>query len=183
MKRQASGSRESASSCGGRQHELRSGHGLSGGFALVEALVAAAILSGTLAAAVSAYLVAVRAAGENGDAVEALYLADEGVEAVRDLRDSGWSANIAPLPTGGTPFYLAWNGSAWATSVADTLIDGAFDRSVTLGSVYRDANGDIAQSGALDPNARRVTVTVSWRSGQASTSRSLSAYVTNLFNN
>ena len=154
----------------------------SRGFALVEALVAAAILSSVLAFSVGAYLLAAQTAGTNGPGVEATYLADEGVEAMRLLRDSGWSANIATL-TSGTPYYLSWNGTTWTTTSANTYIDGVFERSVTLSDVYRDANDDIAASGTLDPNAKQVTVTVSWLQGSATSTRTLTAYITNLFAN
>lgn len=153
------------------------------GFALLEALIATALLAVVLAGAIGALLITSQTGTGNGARIEATYLADEGIEAVRLMRDSGWDTNIAGLPTDGTAFYLEWDGSTWIATDTNTYIDGVFERSVVLSNVYRDGSQKIAASGDLDSNARKVTVTVSWREGDATSTRSLSAYITDLFNN
>ena len=153
-----------------------------GGFALLEALVASALLATVLAGAIGALLITSQSGTTGGARLEATYLADEGIEAARLMRDSGWSANIAAHTTG-TTFYLEWDGTTWLATDTNTYIDGVFERAVVLSDVYRDGNQQIAASGSLDSNARKVTVTVSWNVDGATSSRSLSAYITNLFSN
>lgn len=153
-----------------------------GGFALLEALIATGILAVVLASAVGALLLSSQSASQGGARLEAAYLADEGIEAVRVLRDSGWSANIAPQASG-TDFYIEWNGSTWVTTSINSYVDTTFERSIVLDDVYRDGSQAIAESGTLDNNTKKVTVTVSWSSGNSTSSRSLSAYISNLFSN
>ena len=154
-----------------------------GGFVLIEALVASSILVVVLAGALGALLISLQSASGNGARLEAAYLADEGIEAVRLLRDDGWDANIANLPIA-APLYLAWNGTTWVATSTNTYIDGVFERSVELSDVYRDGGGSIITgSSDLDEGTRKVTVTVSWMADGATSSRSLSAYITDFFNN
>ncbi len=152
------------------------------GFALVEALVAAAMLSTILAFSVSAYLLSAQIATSNGAGVEAAFLADEGVDAVRVLRDKSWSTNIATLSVG-TTYHLAWSGSTWNATTTDSYIDTIFERSFILSDVYRDGNSDIAASGTLDSNTKKVTVNVSWFQKGATTTRSFTVYITNFLKN
>ena len=153
-----------------------------GGFALLEALVSAGILSTVLAGAIGALLISTQSASTNGARVEAAYLADEGIEAVRILRDNGWGANIA----GHAPseaFYLEWDGATWVATTTNSLIDNIFERSIELADVYRNGSEQIAENGSLDSDTKLITVTVSWQSSDATSSRTLSAYITNLFDN
>ena len=152
------------------------------GFALIEALVSAAILSTVLAFAVGAYLVSTKTAGANGANVEATFLADEGIDAVRVIRDKGWSVNITPLTVNST-YYLTWSGSTWVATTTNTYVDNTFERKFVLSAVYRDANSDIAASGNLDPNTKKVTVSVSYLKGSATTTKTLVVYITNILNN
>ena len=149
---------------------------------MLEALVAAALLAVVLAGAIGALLITSQTGTGNGARLEATYLADEGIEVVRLMRDSGWSANIASQTTG-TAFYLEWDGSTWVATDTNTYIDGVFERAIVLSEVFRDGNQQIAASGALESDARKITVTVSWRENDATSTRSLSAYITNLFDN
>lgn len=152
-------------------------------FVLVEALVASGICAAVIAGALAAFLLATEAGSSNGKAVEANYLADEGIEAVRLLRDGSYSTNIAPL-TSGTTYYLGFSSNAWHATTTNAYVDGTFERSFVLGDVYRDASANITLSGGtLDSNTKKVTVTVSWSSGNGTSSRSLSAYLSNLFSN
>ena len=152
------------------------------GFALLEALVAAGILSTVLAGSIGALLISTRSASTNGARMEAAYLADEGIEAVRILRDNGWSANIASHASG-APFYIGWNGTTWVATTTNAFVDGLFERSVEFADVNRDGSQQIAPNGSLDSDTKKITVTVSWRSDDATSSRTLSAYITNLFDN
>ena len=155
------------------------------GFTLIEALVGAAILVACAAALFSAYALFLRGEFLNINKIQANLLAEEGIEAVRLMRDQSFSQNIAPIAAG-SPRYLNWDSSAsaWNASASDIFIDGIFERKIVFDSVSRDSAGDItASGGTIDPNARKVTLSVSWRAQTGTTTVSLAAYMTNLFAN
>jgi len=154
------------------------------GMGLVEIIVGVSILSLILIGIVSVFHAQFRAGLKNTKKIQAAYLMEEGIEAVRFMRDSGWTASIASL-TVDTPYFLTFDGSVWGTTVTETLIDGVFRRTVELGDVYRqDVGNDIEPDGAvpgttLDPNTKKVTSSVSWDAGANVASTTM--YITNLF--
>jgi Tfp pilus assembly protein PilV len=149
------------------------------GAGLIEVVVAAAILVIVVVGIASAHRLLIRSSRQVIYGTQAALLAEEGLEAVRVLRDSAW-ANIASS-TVDTSYTLVWTGSTWGLSASPTLIDGVFDRRVTFGSVHRNSDDDIAASGALDDDTYRVDVTVSWHTGFSTTSRTMSSYIGNIF--
>jgi len=152
------------------------------GIILIEALVAASILSLVLASAIGAFLLTIRTSLGNGADVQAAFLAEEGLEAMRILRDNSWSGNIASQTSG--DFYLAFDGTTWQATSINTYIDNAFERSITIFDVQRDGNGDIVtQGGAIDVDTKKVMVNVSWRTQSGTSTYSLSTYLTNMFDN
>ncbi len=153
----------------------------SSGLGAIEVLVGVAIITAALLGTVTVYsrfiIKAIRSVRE----VQAGYLLGEGVEAVRSFRDNGWASSISSLAVG-TPYKLFLSGSAWqATTTPVALIDGEFERTIMISSVARDGNDDIVSSGTNDPNTRKITVTLSWRAENATTTRQLSTYLSNLF--
>lgn len=153
------------------------------GITLVEVLVATAIILSFLIALISVHNTYLRSSFSNLDEIKATYLAEEGIEAVKGLRDASWTTNIAPL-VNGTSYYLVYTGTLWATSTTFALIDSKYTRKVVLSAVNRDASSDITTSGgSTDANTRKVNVTVSWSTGSATSTRSIDTYITNLFGN
>ncbi len=156
---------------------------LQKGITLVEVLVATAIILSFLIALISVHNTYLRSSFSNLDQIKATYLAEEGIEAIKGLRDTSWTTNIAPL-VNDTSYYLVFAGSQWATSTVPTLIDSKYTRKVVLSAVNRDTSSDITTSGgSLDSNTRKVNVTVSWSTGSATSTRSIDTYITNLFSN
>ena len=158
---------------------------LSSGFGMVEILVAVFIFSlilGSLIAATNTYL---SSAADNLKSTEAAYLAEEGVEAVKIIRDTGWN-NITAIPES-VDYYLYFDNSSstnnmWNATSTFSQSNSVFVRSFQLHSVYRDSNGRIVDNGGtLDPNSKKVSVFVSWSSRQGTTTKNLSAYITNIF--
>lgn len=154
------------------------------GFGLVETVVGTAILLVILLGLVQAGQYAFRLVNDANLKLRASFLAEEGIEAVRTLRDVSWSLNIAPVANG-IDYYPAFSGGAWQISQTPvSLVDGIFDRRVSFSAVYRDANDAItASGGALDPDAKKVTVSVSWTNRGRTATTTISTYFTNLFNN
>jgi len=132
---------------------------------MVEVVIAAAIILGAVLVLLGVHNLYLKVALSNGSVVKAAYLAEEGVENIRFLRDVSWSANISGL-----------------TSTSTTIEN--FYRTVTLSAVYRDANSDIVSSGGmLDSNTKLVVSNVSWWRDNATTTKSISTYLANLYGN
>lgn len=152
------------------------------GISLVEVVVGTAIILLALTGIIAAYNVFVRVGSFTLNTIQASYLLEEGVEAVTVMRDYGWASNIANL-SAGTKYYLSWNGSRWVSTLTATTT-GIYTRYFTLQTVNRDGSENIASSGGtLDPGTRKLTVNVSWPGSATTTSRSITTYITNLFNN
>ena len=158
------------------------------GFTLVEVLIAVSIIVIFIAALISTHTLYLSATFSGLNKVKAIFLAEEGVEAVKLLRDQKWTSSIAVLATGPTNYhYLSYDSSKsfWATSTVNTYIDSIFERRYILEDVYRDdTTKDIVTSGGtLDPNARKLTMFVAWSEKGATTTKSIVTYITNIMGN
>ena len=152
------------------------------GLSLIEVMIAASIVLVTVLALLAVFNLYFKTALTNGEAIKGAYLAEEGIEAIKFLRSSSWGNSIATL-TPGTAYSVTFNGTTWQTATSNFWIDG-FDRRITLRAVYRDGNDDIVSSpGTLDLNTLLVTSSVSWLSVGATTTKSISTYITNLYDN
>ena len=155
------------------------------GFALIEIIVGSAIAIGVFLALGSIGKYSLLLVTEANLRVRSSFLASEGVEAVKIMRDTSWLKNIETLNPG-TAYELSFATSTnmWATSTAPALIDGIFTQTVTLQNVSRDASDKIIASGGTnDPNTKKVTATVSYSVRGQSRQDSIATYMTNLFNN
>lgn len=152
------------------------------GFSLVEAIVGISIFSVFIFSLMLALQLSQRIASESVRNIQASFLMEEGVDAVKTLRDRSWSSNIANL-SNGTNYYLYFNGTAWTTTANNVYIDGIFERKLNLSGVYRNASDDIASSGSLDAGTRKASVSVSWLGRSGTTTKNASFYITDLFSN
>lgn len=111
------------------------------GFSLVEVLLAATVLGFLATALIGAIIYGQQSAASTGDRARALFLAEEGLQAVRNMRDATY-ANV----TDGT-FGLVQAGNQWEfLGTNDT--NGIYTRKVIIS--------------ASDSNRKTVTVNVSW---------------------
>lgn len=154
----------------------------SNGMSLVEAVIAVAILMIIVSGVISTYPLFLRTGLSNLNYAQGALLLEEGVEAVKILRDSGWMTHIATLTPNAT-YRLAFASSTWQATTIPIIIAGRFDRTFKLASVSRDANDNIAPSGTLDPKTRQLTVSVAWAGTGGTTTREIATYITDLFNN
>ena len=158
---------------------------------MVEIIVGASIISISLLALVGIYNYYLQVTIHNTPNIQAAYLLEEGMEVMRSLRDQSWDSNIQTLTfDGATKYYLVFNTetSKWSTTASvQPLIDGLFERVVTVNSVYRNANHEIVPNGTsgavLDANTAMITTKVSWSNGSAVTDRTISSYLTDTFGN
>lgn len=155
----------------------------SGGSGIIEVIVGVAVVSialwglGTIAA-YSHEVVQI-----SGERVRAAFLASEGIEAVKNMRDIGWGGQIGTLAAS-TTYYLAFDEAQerWRSTTTASSVDG-FTRTFALYNVYRDANSDIAGSGTLDTGTKRVVVRASWSRRGNTYQESISTYLTDLLEN
>ena len=152
------------------------------GFGLLEIVLAVGIVSLTLFGLSSTAHTAYRLISNNTQRVKATFLLEETIETMRLLRDQGWQIRIASLSTG-TDYFLTFNGTQWRTSTTNVFVDDTFERKFQISDVYRDADDDITAAGTLDPDTKKITTYVSWRTQTGTTTESISTYITDLFDN
>lgn len=154
------------------------------GSGLVEILVAVFIFTVVLGSLINAANIYLSGSGENLRSAKAAYLAEEGIEAVKIMRDHNWT-NISTL-TDNADYYLYFDTSSstdntWKATSTSSYIDSIFIRTFKTNAVYRDSNGRIVSSGGtLNSNTEKVTVSVFWKSKTATTTKILSTYITNI---
>ena len=157
------------------------------GMGLIEILIVVAILGIGFSAIISFLIFSRGVSHQTIRNTEATSLAEEGIEAVRRMRDQGWTANIAS-ETVGINYYPVISGISpsqfWTLSGTNPgVINNLYTRTVRFDNVYRDGNDDIADSGDLDPNTKKLTVRVSWQEGSRNKEVVLTTYITNFLNN
>ncbi len=157
----------------------------SKGLSLVEVLVAAAIIMTSVVAVIGAYGGLTSLSIKNTARVQSAMLLEEGAEAVKMMRDSSWSQNIATR-TNGTAYGLVWGSTTgWRATSTVPLVDGFFYRTVTFSAVSRDNTtfNPVTSGGTVDSGTRKATVAVAWWDGTATTTKSIEMYIYNRFNN
>ena len=153
------------------------------GISALEILVGLSIIILVLGGVVAAFQEHLSVGLRDTNEIKAAYLAEEGIEAVRFLRDNNWSAFSSLAME--FPYYLYYSTttSAWEATTTAQTIDGEFQRTFVLERVYRrNSDDDIiplsdAAAKTLDPETKKVTVRVTWEGKAAE----LMTYLTNLF--
>jgi len=155
-------------------------------FGIIEVLIASAIITVILAALTMTGRATLNSSSYLQERTQALYLAQEGIESVRQMRDSAWIdtdsntnwGTIAGLSGDHVIAYDSNTSGFVATGSANTgkdlTVDGKnFTRLITFSNVGGLIPDDSSQSGGsvyatgtgtTPPNAKKVTATVSWAS-------------------
>ncbi len=156
-------------------------HTRTQGISLVEVIVATSIALVAVIALMSAYALYLHAATSTTSAIQADLLAEEGVEALRTYRDGGWDASFGSLAPG-TVYYLSYSTSTsrWSATTVPLYIDDVFLRFFMVEDVNRDVVHDITTVGTNDPDTKKITVTVSWWNGKATSTKVLAIYLHNI---
>lgn len=143
--------------------------------------MAAAIMIFLVFGVVSTYFFYLRISLSNPLRIKAALMSEEGIEALKFLRDEQWS-NISNLSLS-TDYYLQFDGADWNITPTPQFTDPRFERKFAVENVNRDTNGNIVPSGGtLDGGTKKIIMTVSWRTQEGTTTKNLSAYLTNIFN-
>jgi type II secretory pathway pseudopilin PulG len=151
------------------------------GQSLIEIVIAVAIVVIGFFAVMGFLLFSSSASTKAKHNTEAVILAEQAMEAVRKLRDDSWSENIRPL-LNGTVYYPVISSNHWVLSTTNPGATNGYTTTVVFSAVNRDANDNIASSGTVDNNSRKVVVTTSWNDS-GSKSVTLTTYITNFNNN
>jgi type II secretory pathway pseudopilin PulG len=137
------------------------------GVTLVEVVIGIGIISVSLVAiglSINTY-VAARSALLNN--LKATYLAEEGYEIIRAVRDTNWNT-IDALTANGT-YYLDVSGATPAITTSPEIIDTNFRRSFVLRAIYRNGSDDIVSSttvgAVIDDGSRQFDIFVSGPNG------------------
>lgn len=152
------------------------------GVSVIEVLIGSAVISLSIIFIANVYGNLVALSSENTAKVQAVFLLDEGVAAIKTMRAERWS-NIASS-TASTTYYLYWNTDKWRATTTPSLIDNLFVRTFVLADVKRDASTFNIQtdgSGTVDAGTRKVDISVSWLNKGATTTRTTSMYIFNLY--
>lgn len=135
------------------------------GQSLVELLLAIGLSAVLLPALLTGFVASREGKAQAGQRTEAVALLKATVEAVRSVREKGWS-NFA---TNGT-FYPEISGSSWtltACSPTCPTVNG-FNRQIVISNVQRgtcpgpDCGKIVTTGGATDPSTKKAVTTVSW---------------------
>ena len=155
---------------------------MSGGIGLIEAVAGISIVSIFIFSLMLATQLSQKIVGESVRNIQASFLLEEGVDAVKIFRDTSWSSGIGNL-IAGQNYFFSYNGTTWVSTNNNVYIDEIFERKFVLNNVYRDANDDIAPSGMLDSGTKKATIGVSWLGRTGTTTKSAFFYLTDLFSN
>ena len=146
---------------------------------MVEVLVTASIITTSVLAVMAVAQKSIYVSTQSLHTTQAAFLLEEGAEAVRILRDNGWS-NISGL-NNATTYYPLFSSGTWTLSTTTSTV-GIFTRTVNIGSVNRDnSTDDIAVSGSNDSGTKLITITVSWQEGGVAISKTLPFYIMDIF--
>ena len=153
--------------------------GYTSGFGLMEIIISITLISVSLFAFATVSRIAFRAVLESSDRQRGGFLLEEGFEAIKTIRDDGWT-NISSL-TLDMSYHLVFSGGTWSATTSSQLIDGIFTRTFMLGEVFRNASDNIASSGTSDPGTRRMEIEVTWEERGDERTMSAVSYITNIF--
>lgn len=111
---------------------------------------------------------------------QAISLAQEAMEATRSIRDTTtWNVDGLGMFSTGQPYHAEKASSGWQLIAGKETISG-FTRQIVFGEVRRDGSDNIVPSGGiLDPDTKKVTVTVFWQEKGATHDVQLVSYLTN----
>lgn len=157
------------------------------GFTLIEIILASSMLSMFMVSIAVYYKKILDISEDTTRYIQSGFLLEEGVEAVKLIRDASWSTGIAPLSTT-TTYYLYWTGTTWTATTTSSIIENVFWRTFTVGDVYRDALDNIVADPALGTfgtSSKKITFRVAWqgRGTRATTTKIAETYIMNLFSN
>jgi type II secretory pathway pseudopilin PulG len=133
------------------------------GQALVELVLAMGIAAIIFPALLAGFMTSREGKTQQGLRMQAVALLKQTEQAVRSVKDSGWTT----FAVNGT-YHTTLSGNTWALAANSAVVNG-FTQEVVISDVNRNNNGDIVMSGGtLDPMTKRVVMTISWSTPMSS---------------
>jgi len=149
------------------------------GQSLVELLIAIGISAIILPALITGFVASREGRVQQNERLRATALLAEAVNAVRVAKEADWNT----FALNGT-YHPVISGSTWILASGSETVSG-FTRSIVIGDVRRDSNGNIVGSGGdLDPSSKKLTAAVTWNAiypSRLSSAFYLMRYVNNIF--
>lgn len=151
------------------------------GISIVEVVIASAIISLSMIYITNVYGNLLTLSLSNTEKVQAVFLLDEGVEAIKTMRNYSWSSIASS--SADTTYYLIWQNSRWQSTTSPNIIDNKFIRTFTVSNVYRDPStlNIVTSGGVLNNDSKIVNIDISWNYKGATSSKQVSFYVFNLY--
>jgi type II secretory pathway pseudopilin PulG len=145
------------------------------GFSIIEAIIAVAVFAVMATGLMFLVLDPLLSSRHAPERTRAVFLAQEGLEATRAIRNGGWLELTDGLHG------ISDAGGTWTWSGGSDVSSDGYTRVVEVAPVERDGSGDIvASGGTVDPRTKLVTATVTWNPGLGGPqSVTYSTYVTN----
>lgn len=145
------------------------------GQSMIELIVALGLFAVLAAGLVLAYLDAHITGRQGVEESQATFLAREGLEAVRSIRNNQWNDL-----TNGSHGLTKQNGYWEFAGISEPGLLGKFSRTIEIADAARDGGGNLVESGgSVDTETKAATATVSWMlSSGRSRSLSLATYIT-----
>lgn len=159
---------------------------LKRGILLIEVIISVFIISVVVSVLITASNLYLAASSSGLKSTKAMYFAQEGMEAVRVIKDTSW-LDFQNL-TEGENYYLYFSVSAsstWSatTSVSSKTTDG-IDRWFVISPVRRTYTRITeGTDGEVDPYTKKLDVFVSWQDRGRLITKTLSTYLTKIFSN
>jgi len=134
------------------------------GQALVEVMIGLGVTAALMPAIVTSFFASRGGTVQEQVRMQANARNKENREILYSLKEADWQ-NIS---TNGT-YHLSNTAGIWSLAAGvETGLDSQFGRSIVISDAYRDALGQLALVGTLDPSTKRITSTVTWTSPVAS---------------
>lgn len=162
------------------------------GFGVPELIIAIFIVAVTTVSFYEIAVLSLKISKENKNEMKAAYLAEEGIEAVRNIRDQVAWIDAADGKTGigeldldiDDTYYPIISVNSWELiTINPGLINNRFSRKVVFEKLSRDPNSgdieDVYNSINNDENSRKITIIVSWQENGKDKEVTLISYLTN----
>lgn len=147
------------------------------GQSLVEIVLVIGLSAIILPALLTGLVTSRQGKAQQSQRTQAVYLLNETVDAVRSVREKGWTG----FAINGT-YHPEISSSSWTLVTGSAVVNG-LTQSVVIGDVNRDSNGAIVSSGGdPDPSSKKVDIIIFWGQPYISTV-SASLYITRYLDN
>lgn len=149
------------------------------GFGIIEVIVAMALFITVAVVGITTVVGSFSVNRLGNEETEATLYAQQGIEAVRSIKNQGWTAPFLATSCASGCGVSADNSSWEWSGLSNT--NGDYTRTISVTNVERDGNGDIVENGGTnDPDTKKIISTVTWNfTPTRNNTLTLETYLTN----